>query len=208
MPVDIDGPAPTLFLVAEPGETSGANRPSGYPDETGEPRLRWDGSRWTEGQSDAVDPGALQDEQIGARRSGVGLTLAGAGAALIVIAVFLPRAESTTFSWVQDNTLIQSGEGWLFIGVALAVIFAVLATAQSQETTSSVFSLGLIAIVLATYVGTGDRLELTSVEGGRRFGVPQTETASPGAGIWAAGAGGLLVLLGGALLARWPFRRG
>lgn len=165
------------------------------------------------------DPTPLlgQDEQT--RVIGAGVALSVAGAALMVIAVFLPRVESTFPA--QDNTFIQSGEknaakiltgegwnhGYAFIGYAVIIAMALPAVASSLRAAFLVFSFGLFGLCTAIILGTGEGLELTSVEGGR-FGIPETETASPGAGIWTAGAGGLLALLGGALVTGRHFRRG
>jgi hypothetical protein len=164
------------------------------------------------------DPTLLlgQDEQT--RVIGAGIALSAAGAALMVIAVFLPRVESA-FP-VQDNTFIQSGEknaakiladegwnlGYGFIGYALIIAMALPAVAWSLRAAFLVFSFGLFGLLTTITLGDSDSLQLTSVEGSR-FGIPETETASPGTGIWTAGAGGLLALLGGALLTQRHLRR-
>jgi hypothetical protein len=76
-------------------------------------------------------------------------------------------------------------------------------TYQQQSKTWTVLVIGVIGIGLAVYAGTGERLELTSASPGNRLFGNVRETASPGVGIYAAGAGGLLVAYGGALLAGW-----
>jgi hypothetical protein len=55
---------------------------------------------------------------VGASPVAVGLVLVGAVAT--VIGVFLPKVESSTFFRVEKNTLIQQGDGWLLLVMALA----------------------------------------------------------------------------------------
>jgi hypothetical protein len=50
----------------------------------------------------------------------------------MVIAVFLPRVESSTFLRVQDNTLIESGDGWGFIVLAVIALAGVFRVVQRQ----------------------------------------------------------------------------
>jgi Uncharacterised protein family UPF0547 len=139
-------------------------------------------------------------DQIEVNRAGIGLTIV--GAVLMVIAVFLPRVESQQFFRVADNTLIQSGDGWVFVGLAVIAAAATYRTYQQQSKTWTVLVLGLLGIALAIYEGTGERLVLTSLADNSLFNSVR-ETASPGVGIYAAGAGSLLVAYGGALLAGW-----
>jgi hypothetical protein len=139
------------------------------------------------------------DDAVEVNRAGIGLAIA--GAALLVIAVFLPWAEATKFSSVGQNTLIQSGDGWLVIGIAVVIAASLYRTIQRQAKTWSILVLGLIAIGLAVYDGTGDRLTLQSVDAGS--GNIITEKANPGIGIYATGAGGALAVFGGFLLAGW-----
>jgi Uncharacterised protein family UPF0547 len=132
-----------------------------------------------------------------------GVVLALLGATLLVIAVFLPHVESNKFFRVQDNSLIQGGDGWIFIGLAVGIGLATWAASQRHKRTWVVLILALIAAALAIYEGTGDRVELSSV-GGAGLSLDQalqTEHANPGLGIWAAGAGAVLAGLGGVLLA-------
>jgi len=63
----------------------------------------------------------MDDEHDRIEVSPVGLGIALVGALAMVIAVFLPRVESTSFGGVAENTLIQSGDGWIFIGLSLGV---------------------------------------------------------------------------------------
>ena len=156
----------------------------------------------------AMPPAPSQVEPIGAEsievnKAGVGLALG--GAVLMVIACFLPRVESTKFFQVVDNTLVASGDGFIFIGLAVIVVAATYRLYQQGSQSWVVCVLGLLGIALAVYNGTGDALELESVGGSSLNRV--TETASPGVGIYAAGVGAAMVAYGGLLLAGrgiWP----
>lgn len=139
-------------------------------------------------------PPAAPDETFEVNRAGVGLALA--GAALVLIAIFLPRVESNSFFRVEKNTLIQSGDGWILIALAVGIAAAVWRVLVQQRKMRTVAILGLIAIAVAVYDGTGDRVRLASLAD-----PSQTEKASPGIGIYAAGLGGALAAIGGAWMA-------
>jgi len=169
----------------------------------------WDGHAWTDQTREltifdriggAGLPASPSDPEVAP--SPVALAVAFVGALLMVIGVFLPRVESKQFFTVADNTLIQSGDGWIFIGLAVGVAGACYAALRRQRRTYSVLILGLIAVGVAIYEGTGDRLELHSLSPGARstFGLSTTEKASPGTGIYMAGAGGALAAFGGLTL--------
>ena len=129
-----------------------------------------------------------------------GVAIALFGAALMVVAVFLPWVESTTFFRIQDNSLIQQGDGWIFIGLAVGIALAVWASTQRHKTTWVVVVLAIIALGLIIYDGTGSRLDLQSVAASPL--VPShAEHGNPGIGIWAEGVGAVLAGLGGLLLA-------
>jgi hypothetical protein len=125
--------------------------------------------------------------------------VAAAAAALAIISVFLPRVESDTFFRVQDNTLIQSGDGWVIIGCAIGIAGAAYRAHRDRTRTWAVLVLGLIVIGFAYYSGSGDRLELESA--GSVLGERITDKASPGVGIYAAGAAGVLAVFSGWALA-------
>jgi hypothetical protein len=127
----------------------------------------------------------------------------------MVVGVFLPQAESQRFLSVADNTLIQSGDGWIFIGLAVGIAGACYAAWRNQRSTYAVIVLGLIAVGVAIYEGTGDRLALEPVNpAAKAFGLSGAEQASPGTGIYMVGAGGGLVALAGLTLAGFAFGPG
>lgn len=130
---------------------------------------------------------------------GVGFALLGALA--MILAVFLPRVEETTFSLagVAENTLIQSGDGWLFLGLAAGVVASTYRTYQSGEAGWTVVVLGGIAIAAAIYSGTNEEaLTLYPLdEQGNADGSQSGVLANPGVGIYVAGVGGALTAFGG-----------
>jgi hypothetical protein len=219
------------------GETRQAE-PGWYPNAYGWTRLQyWDGERWTqnyrstsgEEQARSGKSPAVQDmpdieghalfwqpntiittvpkEPVPVNRIGIGLALI--GAALMIIGVFLPRVESQQFFGIPDNTLIQSGDGWIFIGLAAFIAVAVYAAIRRRRRTYAALILAVLGIGVATYAGTGERLELSSLNpvAAAAVGVPK-EKASPGTGLYAAGAGSGLAALGGLLLAGIGSRAG
>lgn len=127
----------------------------------------------------------------------VGLAL---GAAILaVVSIFLPALESSSFSHIEKNTLIQSGTGYLVAGCAVGIAGAVYRVYNERKTTWAVFILGAVILAAAIYAGTGSRTELHSVIslGGRSL----TVDGSPGIGLYAAGAAGVLALFAGWILA-------
>jgi hypothetical protein len=139
--------------------------------------------------------------------SPVGAAIALAGAAATIIAVFLPRAESSAFSLggIEQNTLIQSGDGWPFILFAIAIIGAVYRSYSQGKKSWLVPILAVWIIGMAYYQGTNkDKMTLYRIDpstGSADYSAPSVK-ASPGVGIYVAGVGGLLALAGG-----WQMRR-
>jgi hypothetical protein len=225
------------MLDSSAGEATRAE-PGWYPNTHGWARLQyWDGERWTqnyrppggeeqarsgkspagqgmpdiEGHAVFWQPNRITTvvpkEPVPVNPIGIGL--AGIGAALMIVGVFLPRVVSHQFFRVPDNTLIQSGDGWIFIGLAVFIAVAVYAAIRRRRRTYAVLILAVLGLGVATYNGTGERLELSSLNpvAAAAVGMPR-EKASPGAGLYAAGAGSGLAALGGLFLAGIGFRAG
>jgi hypothetical protein len=148
------------------------------------------------GTGSPADTGA--SEQIEPNMGAIGLALAAAG--LAIVSVFLPRLESDTFREIAENTLIQSGEGWIILGCAVGVFGAVYRIYSENSTNWAVFGLGIVILAFAIYAGTGDRVELESVSGGLYSG-SITDTGTPAVGIYAAGAAGVMAMMAGWVLA-------
>jgi uncharacterized membrane protein len=126
--------------------------------------------------------------------------LAGTAAALAVVSVFLPALESSAFSTIAKNTLIQSGGGWLILGCAVGILGAVYRVHSTRTSTWAVLVLGLVILAVAIYQGTGDRTELESVGSNPFLQEKVAVKGSPAVGIYAAGVAGLLAMFGGYIL--------
>ena len=175
-----------------------------FPNPEGGGERFWDGEQWTDqyrGRPESSDQ--PEDELVEVSRAGT--ALAAVGTTVLFISVFLPHLESDTFMQIVDNSMIQNGLGWGPIIVAILAAVALFRTWNQRKLTKSLLVAGALAIAYAVYAGTGERLELQGVgPGSGRFGF--SDTASPGLGVYAAGIGGLLMALGGALLAGWNFQ--
>lgn len=177
--------------------------PGWYPDPDDQERTRyWDGEEWTQrhdiGEESRPTKSDLQ----------LGIGLGFVGAAVLLISVFLPMAESTEFAKVVDNTMIQTGaEGWGVVVLALAGAAATYRRMNGEGKAWPLIVIGVLGAGLAFYIANSDALTLTSASSTEGLGLSealkamsQTEKASPGIGIYALGLGGLLTLIAGYLL--------
>lgn len=209
-----------LFVAAEPRE-SGVGGPVAVPPPeakgstpvtqtprpgTSPPVLPPDGSSRSSSVTDAT--GEPDEARIEVSPIGMGLALVGALG--MIIAVFLPRVESTAFlAGVAENSLIQSGNGFWFIVLAAAIAGAVYKAYRQGTRTVAVVVLGLVTIAIAAYEGTNEEsLTLYPVNPqGDISSFGEGEKASPGVGIYLAGVGGLLAALGGLQMRSGSARR-
>jgi hypothetical protein len=151
---------------------------------------------------EAAEPAA--EDIVPANVSPVSLGLALAGALVMLIAIFLPRVESPrSFARIADNTLIQAGGGWWFVGLAGAIGTVAWYAYRSNSRAAGTLVLGVIAIGVAVYYGKSHG-SLTLCPIGATEITAACETASPGVGIYAAGVGGLLAAIGGLGIWRAP----
>jgi len=158
--------------------------------------LNWDplySTRSTDGHSSEQEPA---DELQLIDVSPVGLALAAAGALAMLIGVFLPMAETSEFARIAKNSLIQNGSGWLFIGIALGEAAMLFRAYKARRRTRSPIIAGAIALAAAIYLGNSSEVlrlcSLSPLDYGQ-----DCVTASAGIGIYMAGLGGLLMLVGG-----------
>jgi hypothetical protein len=143
----------------------------------------------------AASVGGADEPSTAVDMSPVGIALVVIGAVAMFIAIFLPYADESGFSRIQDNSLIQNGDGWFFLGLAITCGVAVFRANSLRRRTVAPIVLGLIGIGIAIYMGTSDSaLQLCPVDSS--FG-GSCETASPGTGVYVAGVGALLMLIGG-----------
>jgi hypothetical protein len=126
----------------------------------------------------------------------LGLSLV--GAAMLLIGVFLPRVSSTTFARIGGNTLIQSGDGWIFVGLAVGIAVSSWYAYQRRAGGAGVLILGAIAVGFAIFYGTNrSSLTLCAVGPAAPLLNIGCHKGSPGVGIFAVGIGGLLAVAGG-----------
>jgi hypothetical protein len=97
---------------------------------------------------------------------------------------------------VEKNTLIQAGDGWIFLICAVVILYYSYQSFQNNVKNWAVVIVGVLAFAATVYEGTGEHLKLHST--GEVFGRAIEEKADPGIGIYAAGAGGLIAIIGGA----------
>jgi hypothetical protein len=155
---------------------------------------------------------AEQSVEVPEEANRLGMALALAGALVMAVAVFLPRVHRHIFGRVAKNTLIHSGNGWLFIAFAVLIatsVYRIHRNAERYRSAAAVLLVAIIATGLAIYDGTGKRFEgspaIVVVKG------PITEKKlaeikdDPGIGIYGAGVGGLLALIGGVWIMGWGY---
>jgi hypothetical protein len=123
----------------------------------------------------------------------LGIVLVGAG--VMLISVFLPQFESNTFAQIEKNSLIQNGGGWWFIGIAVIAVGAAYHAYRARVRSYVPAIFGGIGIGVAFYYGTAhSQRELCSAASSFQS---NCSLGTPGIGIYAAGVGGLLILIGG-----------
>lgn len=138
------------------------------------------------------------------------MILAIAGALVMAVAVFLPRFNGHIFARVGKNMLIHSGNGWLFIAFAVLIaigVYRIRRNLEQHRSAAAVLFVAVIATGLAVYDGTGKRFDPKNVIVVVRGPSTEKEIAEggdPGIGIYGAGVGGLLALIGGV----WIMGRG
>jgi hypothetical protein len=184
---------------------AGVGDPGWYPDpERAHTQRYWDGKGWTEQRAPSGPTESAQVSPEAKRSSGwtnpdgtlnlrggsaVGLVLAGIGAAIAIIGVFLPEADSESSIHIASNSLIQHAEGAVAIAIALAGFFTALRPSLRPLT----FLCGAALVGLAALAGTNlpihYRNDLSEALVGQ---------VSAGIGIYAVGIGGVLLALSAA----------
>jgi uncharacterized protein DUF2510 len=167
------------------------------PDQA-ETQRYWDGEEWTDQRAPLAERSSASwtDSSGGLTESGrfaVGLILAGLGAVIAIIGVFLPLADTESNLHIAKNSMIQHPDGVVVIGVALAGALAAIGRATRPLT----FLAGCALIGAAILVGNELPIEYRN-----RFSEIVAGDASPGAGVWTVGVGGALLLIS-ALFADW-----
>jgi hypothetical protein len=191
-------PAPEEPPVRERGDDAAAESPAASTDleaplDTGETSAM---------EREATTPTRRPAATLGARLtpSALGTGLAFVGAAVLVIAIFLPLGHSEGLAQVEKNSMI---EGHLGIAVRYFLLAAAITIAASRALGWERFGwavaiLGVVGIVFAV-VDANDE-SLYRLSGSGLLGEAIAVKASPGLGIYAAGVGSGLALVGGLIL--------
>jgi hypothetical protein len=156
------------------------------------------GSAATLSQAEPNSGQSVSGEDVARRLWGAGLVLVGAVA--MVVSAFLPYAESSTFARIEQNTMIQHGNGWLFLLIALSSAGAAWRGYIIGKETRAPAIGGAAGLALAIYTGT-NLGELCPVGPSADLGVG-CSTPSPGIGVYMAGVAACLILSGS-----WRFMR-
>jgi hypothetical protein len=135
---------------------------------------------------------AAAEPEVDVTPISLGIALVGAG--LMLVATFLPQFESNTFAQIEKNSLIQNGDGWWFILLAVLASGAAYRAYRGNRRTFAPVAFGAIGIALAVYYGTShsQRRLCSAISSGTNCTL-----GNPGIGIYAAGVGALLVAIGG-----------
>lgn len=137
-----------------------------------------------------------------------------AGVLLVFLSLFLPAVDSSEFTQVSSNSLIQRLDGWVVI-LLLVVTGLLIWRAEQEQTTRSAVAVavaGALATGLALIFLLGDAVRVLEPAGPRPedlFGaldyISMTEKAAPGIGLSLCLLGSLTIL-GGAIfevIQRW-----
>lgn len=132
--------------------------PGWYPDpDQPQTQRYWDGDDWTDQRAplavQASGSGGWLDENGKLTYKGnfaLGLIVAGVGAAIAIVGVFLPLADTESSLHIAKNSLIQHWEGGVVIGLALVGFLAALSPPRRWVT----FFAGAALIGLAVLAGS------------------------------------------------------
>jgi hypothetical protein len=149
---------------------------------------------------------AASTEAVAMHADVPGLAIALTGAAVTLIALFLKSLETSAFTLggIEKNTLIQQSGGWLFVVLALCLAGNAYRAWRSEASPIWVIGLGVAIVAFAIYHGTASdymTLSRLNLDGTVNTTLP-TVKATPGIGIYAAGLGGVLGVMGGWILRR------
>lgn len=182
-------------------EAGGTAAAGWYPDPEQVQTVRfWDGEKWTEQRAPATHPKQLPVSVI----AGTGITIAGIAA--VMLGLFLPYADPGRFGHIVDNTMISNDTtGKVLLGLATIAIIAIYENHQQKGWKVSVLLIGLVTLGLTIFIGANmGEIGVAHPEDLEGLGLNASdfrEAANPGVGVYVAGVGGLLLSVGGYLLA-------
>jgi len=123
-------------------------------------------------------------------------------------AVFLPRVNGPIHAR-EKNMLIESGNSWLFIVFAVLItisVYRIHRNAERYRSAAAVFLVAVIATGVALYDRAGNRFATKNVIVVVTGPIAKSpKRATPGIGIYGAGVGGLLTLVGGVWIMGWGY---
>ncbi len=176
-------------------KTPSPKAPAGWyldPSQTATQRY-WDGEAWTDQRAPLAPPPPPSPSGWAVEVS-LRLVLGVLGAIVAVIGIFLPHAESASLLHIANNTLISSSDGVVVLVIALAGAAAAVRDSSKPKLSWSLALLGLVLIGVAFFEASGEQLKVVN-------GLGQEVEATAGAGVWAVGIGGALMVAAG--FARW-----
>lgn len=177
------------------GDARPAPDPGWYPDPDQPQTVRyWDGNDWTDQRAPDTDstktvakegsiPGSLMTL----------LVMSGIGALAALIGMFLPAAEGPMGIPIQDNSMAQSGSWAVFVPLLFAILATVDIVFTQRPSTGRLIWLFLTgAWVLGMAIRFGNNLPFEPLN---RFSaqVIEQNPLSVGIGVYAVGAGGVLI---------------
>jgi hypothetical protein len=112
---------------------------------------------------------------------------------MIMVSLFLPLADSSTFVQISKNKLIQHSEAWWLVGLAILIALTAYRAYKLKRPNWGPVIFGAWALGMAVFFGQSD--DLLTLCSTSVYGV--CEKAGAGVGIYAAGLGGLLAVVGG-----------
>jgi hypothetical protein len=139
---------------------------------------------------------APEMKRLEVSRSGLALSLA--GIVVMLVSLFLPLWDAASVSFVRltGNSLIQAGDGLFFLTFAVASAGSLWRSYKTPSAGWVAVASGLIALGYAIWLGVDEQsMTLCSLEPAT-FG-KNCEVADPGLGVYAAGVGAILMIVGG-----------
>lgn len=130
-----------------------------------------------------------------------GIALCVLGVAVITVGLFLPSVQAPEVQTIKDNAIIQSGDAAPFAFIVTFIMLGVFAGRKKTNKGRSAAIAGAVGVAYAIYLGTGSRLELEYIDSVDALGQATTVMGSPGVGIYAAGFGSFLAMIGGLSIA-------
>jgi len=158
-------------------------------------------------RGESTNPDVADDQQLerGEKRT-LAFVLGVVGIAVMCVGVFLPLWDSgsvTGFTRIQGNSLLQSAHGWVALATAPLAAISLYRAWRSGSQPSWPLINGLSLIGYAVYTGArADTMTLCST-GENGVALPGTcQIAQPGLGVYAVGAGGVILAVSGLMMLR------